>query len=116
MPRQAKAGNVGGSVHANLDHGIPAEIVELDHARAGCLKEFFGTVASLVSRGYKAGAQGLGQHQLVARPSGGIGNDVIGMNRAGYGQAELDLDVAHRVAANHGGPGLLATLETSFED
>ena len=49
--------------------------------------------------GDDAGAQGLGQEQLVARPAARVGEHALGVHQAGDRVAELDLGIADAVPA-----------------
>src|SRR5581483_8760030 len=75
-----------------------------------------GTVVRLGRGRDEAGPQRLGQHQLVAGLRRRVGPDLLRVDDAGDGHAELDLSVAHRVSANDEAARLHAAIGPAAED
>src|SRR6185437_4014510 len=116
VPGQTKAGNIGGRVDADLKHGLLADIVELYHAGARRCQYVIRAIAGLVRRRNEAGAQRLGQHELVAGSRQSVRQNVLRMDDAGHSVAELDFGIADSVAAENDDAGRLAALRAATED
>src|SRR5438552_16251716 len=95
---------------AGFEHGVPAKIIELNHAGTRRLKHVLRASAVAVSRGDESRAQRLRQYQLVARPGVGVGDDLLWMDDTRDCQAKFDLGVAHRVPAYDDRAGRLTAL------
>ena len=80
--------------------GVAADGVELDHLGDGAVEDVGRALLLLVRRGDEARPQRLGQDQDVAGPGAGVGQELGRVDQAGHAQAELDLGVAERVAAD----------------
>src|SRR5262245_58732207 len=115
MSRQSKSGNVRGGMRAILEHDVAANVVQLNHAGTGSLKNFLGTSAVAMGGRDESGAEGLGQDELVARFGSGVGDDLLWMNDSGDGQAEFNLCVADGMTSHDDRAGGLASLASSSE-
>ncbi len=116
MARQAEAGHVGGAVDADFQHGVAADIVELDHSGHRGLKDLLRTGIGPMSRGDEAGTERLGEDEFVAGSGARIGQDSARVDQAGDGVAELDLGIADRVAPQDDGTGRPAAFAAAVHD
>src|SRR5713101_6761560 len=101
---------------AGVQHGIAADVVELNHTGAGGLKNILGTSAVPVSRRDESRAKSFREHQLVPWSCRGVSNDFLRMDDAGDRQTELNLGVPDGVASDNDRAGRLAALRTSPQD
>src|SRR5262249_7663621 len=87
-----------------------------NHALASGLEQFWRSGIHLVRRGHKPSAESFGQYQLVAGPGRGVRKNLRRVNDAGDGHAELDLGIAHGVAADDDRAGRLTPLRTAAQN
>ena len=106
VAHQAEAGHVGAGMRAALDHQLRGALVERGHRSCGGFRPARRRAADLRGEGHDARAQRLGQDQAIARPGAGVGDDPVGMDQSGDGEAGLDLVVVDAVAADDGHAGL----------
>ena len=115
VPEEPTAGNIRGGVRPMLDHGLAGHVVQRPHGLGHALEQFLGALAPLQGSGQDAGANGLGQHQLIARLRGSVGDDLVGMDYPSDRHAVLQLLVHDSMPTNYrhpsGGGALLPTSQ-----
>ena len=100
VPGQPVAGHVGHGVGpARRAEGVAADGVELDHLGDGPVEDRLGTLLPLGGSRHESRPQRLRQDQEVAHPCAGVGQELGRVDQSRDAQAELDLGVAHCVAA-----------------
>ncbi len=101
VAEEPEAGDVGRAAHPRLARRRGGRRVRGQHRRRRRVHRR-GVAAAVHPRGRDhADAQGLGQHERVAGPPGGVGEQVIGVGRPDRGEPVLRLGVVDRVAAQH---------------
>ena len=101
MSDQDEARYISSRRNADRDHGIATTAVELGHDgdRGG---EFMVVDLAFLGGGDDdAAADGLGQHQPIARFRAAVGDDTIGCDLSGHRQSILDLRIANAVSADN---------------
>jgi len=116
MPQQAEAGDVGAGAHADGDGRVASRLVQRSHHVNRLVELGRGELVGLGGAGQHAAADRLGEHERVAGPGGGVGQDAIGMHAARDGQPVFDLRVAHAVSAGNHRAGLVHDVGAPAQD
>ena len=107
MSQQAKAGHIGTGVDVVLHHGVPGRLIQRGHHTGGQLHAGLGGHIRLGGRGQHTDANGLGEQQHISGLGAGVGQNLVGMHKAGDAQAVFGLIIQNAVAAGDEGTSLI---------
>ena len=93
VAQQAEAGDIGAGVNLMAHHHVTGGLIQGGHHAVGEGEGVLVQQVGLGGAGQHADADGLGQHQHIAGPGGGVGQQLVWVDKAGDGQAVLRLIV-----------------------
>ena len=113
---EAEAGDVGRGVDAVLEGEAARHVVQPLHLAERRLEPGLVELVGLEGVDQDAGAERLGEQQPVAGTGAGVGEQALRVGLADHREAELELGVAHRMAAEERRAGLDQRLGGAAED
>ena len=115
VAEQAEPGHVGGRAHPRGQGGLAGARVEQRHGRDRGRDDVGGRLSALERGGDHAGADRLGEDQLVSGRRAVDGHQRGRVGQARHGQAVLGHRVVDRVAARDEAPGLRRHLRAAAQ-
>jgi hypothetical protein len=113
---EAEAGDVGGGADAVLEGEAARHVVQPLHLAERGLEPRLVELVDFEGVDQDTGAERLGEQQPVAGTSAGVGEQAVRVGLADHREAELELGIAHRVAAEEGRAGFDQRLGGTAQD
>ena len=116
MSQQAKTGYIGAGRHAHLNHRLRSRAIKGCHPLINLSHCILIRQTPFNRCGDDAGADRLGEDDLIARLGSGVGYHLVRVHDAGHRHPILGLGVIHRVPADDTHTGFSGFVDRTLKD